>query len=776
MNGLMTGFNLNKLNFGGLDVIESLWSYTTSSSVGFQQSEIPLALYILGNITKNAQMANLNFNVTTVERFAPLFVLVTFEAEVEHEGKSKTLELFPEQKNVLSVVDRLMTDISSEPLVSLEQNLGPLLLGCLEGVFSLMSVIYQPLSKAYKNFELFCSVSSCKDLSNNGILHLDSSTSVSLQNVDNVFPSGCYVNLLFMTYSPNIGSFNGLYDSNTMDTGSYFLVSDIKTYVMEINNRSYHAVNINMTFTCGNRTCDQTSVCVFWDFVSNAWSSQGCVTQVTNGSTKCMCGHLTSFAVLMSNSMPENPVDLTALDIITKIGLFISIVSLVICISIQVILLKHSVKMAVQYRHLVILHMSVFLLISMVSFLASSFINQSAQDELCVAFTFCSHFSFIGFFSWTLIQGLYLATRLVFVFHHATKTELVAVSVVLGYMCPVAIAVGTFLAYFPNNYQRGDACWLDSKSGASMAFNIPVAITLLINFLVLIVVVRKLLRPSISEGKSEDEESLKKMAKAVVFCIPQFGLTWAIGIPLFTIPAAQKSLVLKYIFVILNPLQGFFLLLFGCLLDKKVLDLLRKQFWKNSTPSSPGLLEYQTVLLQHSRIRLRIVCYCLMIRTWPTCQRSAEYPEPITAYIRKCTVLDPENSNTNLIILNNIYNPVYIHHYTIPSFKFGDTIDIWYIFIFRLPIDLKVIYESCNKFLDYYTVIDIYYKAKIRQYLCVNVTDIYTDCAFHSYIICICYIYTNHQSCLSYISHYITSIDYEFVIINISCKFTPIIQ
>ncbi|XP_073484953.1 uncharacterized protein [Aquarana catesbeiana] len=550
----MNQASLNQLNSGGVDVIESLWNYTTSSSVGFQQTEIPLALYLLGNITKNAQLANLKFNVTTVEK-------------------------------VLLVTDQLVTDISLEPSVSLEENLGPQLLRCLENVFSVMSVTYQALSKSYKNFEFSGTVSPCGDLEENKILHLNSSASVSLQNIDNNFPSGCYMNLLSMTYSPKNCNITGLCDNNTMDAG-YFLASDIHIYVMMINDSSYHMANINTTFTCENRTCDQTAVCVFWDFLSNKWSSQGCVTQVSNGSVYCMCSHLTSFAVLMSNSIQENTADSTIQDYITKIGLFISIVSLVVCILIQVILLKHSVKMAALYRHVVIIHMAVFLLIGMVSFLAPDFITHPVQDQLCMAFTFCSHFSFMGFFSWTLIQGLYLASRLLFVFHHVTKTELVSVSVVLGYICPVAIAVGTFLAYFPNNYMKSSDCTLDIESGASLAFIIPVMVTLFINFLVLIVVIRKLLRPSISEGKSEDEEVLKKMAKAVIFCVPQFGLTWAIGIPLFSMPAAQKSTVLQYMFVILNPLQGFFLLLFGCLLDKKVMDLVRKHLWKNSSPRS----------------------------------------------------------------------------------------------------------------------------------------------------------------------------------------------
>ncbi|KAG8538037.1 hypothetical protein GDO81_023394 [Engystomops pustulosus] len=322
-----------------------------------------------------------------------------------------------------------------------------------------------------------------------------------------------------------------------------------------------------MTFTCGNGTCDWTAMCVFWDFHLDRWSTEGCHTIVTDGVTNCSCHHLTSFSILMSGSLSEQITNSTSLDYITEIGLSISIVSLLICISIQVIVLRRTHHRMAFHRHVIILHMSMFLLVSHVSFLASSFIDSKIQETLCVALTFCTHLSLLGFFAWTLVQGTFLVIRLLFVFHHVTITEFTILSVVLGYVGPVAGAVATFLAYYPHYYRRNDGCWLDNTSGASMAFTIPSIVIMSLNVLVLVVVIRTLLRPSISEGKNEDEEVVKKVVKAVLFCTPQFGLTWAIGIPLLTSHGAEW---LRYLFDLLNPLQGVFILVFGCLLDDKV--------------------------------------------------------------------------------------------------------------------------------------------------------------------------------------------------------------
>ncbi|XP_069830228.1 adhesion G-protein coupled receptor F3-like isoform X2 [Dendropsophus ebraccatus] len=84
-------------------------------------------------------------------------------------------------------------------------------------------------------------------------------------------------------------------------------------------------------------------------------------------------------------------------------------------------------------------------------------------------------------------------------------------------------------------------------------------------------------------AENENEEVIKKLVKAVVFCTPQFGLTWTVGLPLMS---DGSSVVFQYLFVILNPLQVFFLFISGCLLDKKVMDVIKKRMSQSRVFSS----------------------------------------------------------------------------------------------------------------------------------------------------------------------------------------------
>ncbi|XP_040285748.1 adhesion G-protein coupled receptor F3 [Bufo bufo] len=533
-------------------VLQSLSSFLALTSSGFEQDDLPLVLYVLGNITRNAQRSDLRLDVDTV-------------------------------KKVLAVSDQLIHSISSDPVFSLEKNLGPQLLMCLENLLSVMNTTDRSFSVSFRQLDLHCSVAPCDVLEDNGVLTVDSGTTVSLPRDDTNYPPRCLVNMLSMTFRPQNRSFSSQYNCPGEPGSSYSLASDIRTNVLRFNDRTYHVADINMTFTCKNKSCDQNPTCVFWDFILNKWSSKGCLTQVLDGVTSCLCHHLTSFSILMSGSLPKSFADSPALDCMTKTGLMVSTVSLLICVSIQVILLTRTHHGMAFHRHMTILHMSMFLLISHISFLVSSFIDPDAQKKLCDALTFCTHLSLLGFFAWTLVQGTCLVLRLVFVFHHVTMTEFTILSVVLGYLCPLAIAVGTFAAYYPHHYRRDDGCWLNNSSGASMAFIVPTIVIMSLNVLVLVMVIRKLLRPTISEVKNEDEEVVKKVAKAVLFCTPQFGLTWAIGIPLLTNYDGEW---LHYLFDLLNPLQGVFILLFGCLLDNKVKLLVKKYFLKKSSNSN----------------------------------------------------------------------------------------------------------------------------------------------------------------------------------------------
>lgn len=407
---------------------------------------------------------------------------------------------------------------------------------------------------SFENIAFHCLVAPCVNMTNENALRIEPHVSLSLAAEDSqqTFHPTCLVNVLLLSTNMD---FPGQYEGEeALSSVTYQVDSNILTNVLRIDDKSFHNPSVNLTFQCSSGNyCDRTAICAFWNFSTGRWSSEGCTTEIDNGVAHCSCHHLTSFSVLFAKSIPSALKNSSVLDYITIAGLTISIASLTLCITFQAYFLRFPLNLVAYYRHTAILNISIFLLLSYVSFIAASYIKPKEHLRLCVGLTFCTHFSLLAFFCWTLVNSLVLFCRLVFVFHHITKKEFMSLSVGLGYVCPSIIAVGTFLYYTPtNDYRKDDVCWLESDSGASMAFNIPTIIVLSGNFIVLLVVIRKLLRPSISEGSHEDEEVIKKLVKAVLFCTPQFGLTWAVGIPLLS---DGSSVALNYLFVLLNPLQ-----------------------------------------------------------------------------------------------------------------------------------------------------------------------------------------------------------------------------
>ncbi|KAM8953318.1 adhesion G-protein coupled receptor F3 [Pelodytes ibericus] len=535
----------------GLAIIPYLQNYTWSiSSFGLNKDEVPIILYILGNITENAFRSNETFSVATL-------------------------------LDILYIANQLLNDDSWKPAASKNTVLGPRLLNCFENILAGMPSTNQSFNVSHENIEFQCLAVPCSSMINGTAVELWTHVNVSLTEEDNDldFHPSCMINLMSLSYKSLAMFFPGDYEDNEDPGTSYEVGGHILTNAMLFDSKSYHSAHVNMTFICNGTGCDPTAICVFWNFTLGKWSSEGCITEITDDVTNCFCSHLTSFSLLIAKYVPGGLLNSSVLDYLTNVGLIISIASLVVCISLQTYLMKFTLNLVAYYRHLAILNVSTFLLLSNVSFVAASFIRPKVDVRLCLGLTFCTHFSLLAFFCWTLVQSIFLLCRLVFVFHHITKRQFMTFSTLLGYVCPALISIGTFLYYTPSNdYRRDTTCWLNSNSAASMAFTIPTIIIISANFLVLLVVIRKILRPSISEGSTEDEEVIKKLVKAVVFCTPQFGLTWAIGIPLLT---NGNSLALHYLFVLLNPLQGFFIFVFGCVLDKRVIDLVKKRLSKN---------------------------------------------------------------------------------------------------------------------------------------------------------------------------------------------------
>ncbi|KAJ1149189.1 hypothetical protein NDU88_002005 [Pleurodeles waltl] len=362
---------------------------------------------------------------------------------------------------------------------------------------------------------------------------------------------------------------------------------------------------INMTFHVNNSKKDSISHCVFWDFRMppagvGGWSDAGCLGWSDENITYCACNHLTSFAVLMS----INPEPLFLIDEITYVGLAVSIISLCICLFMEWIVWKYVARSNISYfRHTSLVNISFSLLCADVCFLAASFPAVKTRKFICLSITFLNHFFYLSLFFWTLCQSMMLLHQLVFIFHHLRKKVFLSLSFVLGYVFPAIIAISTFFYFYPKSrYTHQSICWLNPDSGAILTFAIPAGSIIVINFLTLIVVISKLMRPSVSDASpAEDKETAKSIMKAILVLTPVFGLTWAFGFALLKDLDTLTKMVFTYGFAVMNAFQGFFILVTTCFTEKKVRDAFCKRV--SATTSTMSTSEAQTKMSYSSSLK-----------------------------------------------------------------------------------------------------------------------------------------------------------------------------
>ncbi|KAM4713091.1 adhesion G-protein coupled receptor F1-like [Anableps anableps] len=332
--------------------------------------------------------------------------------------------------------------------------------------------------------------------------------------------------------------------------------------------------NISIIFDVLNDTLGNPK-CVFWDFELlgglGGWSDEGCSFVLSvNGTVRCNCNHTTSFSILMSPGSPGDPV----LDYITYIGVGISMGSLIICLIIEGIVWRKIRRNTTSYlRHVSIVNITVSLLIADIWFIIGAAISNTKNPPACTAATFFIHFFYLALFFWMLASGLLLLYRTVSVFDGGlSKMSMLAIGFSLGYGAPLIIATITVAATAPSNqYIRENVvCWLNwNGSKALLGFVIPAVMIVVVNLIILIVVISKILRRRVGENAAQigEKHVLYVIARSLAVLTPLFGLTWGLGVGVMVSP---KNRGIHITFALFNSLQGFFILVFGTLLDKTV--------------------------------------------------------------------------------------------------------------------------------------------------------------------------------------------------------------
>ncbi|KTG03772.1 hypothetical protein cypCar_00007809 [Cyprinus carpio] len=350
------------------------------------------------------------------------------------------------------------------------------------------------------------------------------------------------------------------------------------------NTNKNNSISVNLMFDYAEkRLRNHEMYCVFWDVNKTAWSSEGCTWGGAGKPKLCTCEHNSAFTILMSRSAETLPY----IKELTYAGLGISVVSLVLCLIIEFLVWDTVVKSDISnFRHAALVNISLCLLLAHCGFLASAVPN-ALPPNWCSFLTVFKHFFFLAVFFWMLCLSFVLLHQLIFVFDQLRKKVFLVLSISVGYVCPL-ICVGTTYITFENGkeeeYYSKDTCWLIYRGvlkGSIFSFVIPAITIVIVNLFTLVVVIMKIVNPTVSESKARDQKDVaRSMIKTIVFLSPVLGITWLLGILVLYLDLTQKPFaqIVGYAFTLLNSLQGFLILLTNCVGEKKVRDALLKRF------------------------------------------------------------------------------------------------------------------------------------------------------------------------------------------------------
>ncbi|XP_059923849.1 adhesion G-protein coupled receptor D2 isoform X1 [Gadus macrocephalus] len=304
-----------------------------------------------------------------------------------------------------------------------------------------------------------------------------------------------------------------------------------------------------------------TPVCVFWNYTllrehAPLWSSKDCrVTYEGSDVTSCSCSHTTNFAILMnymeSKWSDEDEAILTKL---TFIGSGASLCALVVTLMLFTVLdIPRSDRTSIHKN------LFVALICAQVVLLCSG--SALHHKVACTVVAALLHLCFMAAFSWMLVEGLLLWSKVVAV--NLSEDRHMKYYYLIGWGLPALIVTIT-LASSRGRYSADGHCWLSVQNGVIWGFAGPVIFIILVNIMVLtrvvVITISTAKRRSIMlvMGTSTVEqayEQIRAAVKAVLVLLPILGLTWLCGV------LVPFSIAMAYVFVLLNSLQGLFIFL-----------------------------------------------------------------------------------------------------------------------------------------------------------------------------------------------------------------------
>ncbi|XP_039370908.1 adhesion G protein-coupled receptor E1 isoform X2 [Mauremys reevesii] len=328
---------------------------------------------------------------------------------------------------------------------------------------------------------------------------------------------------------------------------------------------------VNYTFeTIMPSSSPDKLICVSWEATDRrgSWSRAGCeVVRSDATHTTCSCNRVSNLAVLMASG------EITAgfpLFLISHVGLalslpclFLAILTFLLCRSIR------NVNTSI--------HLQLCLCLFLADLLFLTAVDSPSHELACAVIAGLLHYLFLACFAWMFLEAvvLFLTVRnLGVVNYFSTHSPKMRHLSLFGYGFP-ALVVAVSAAVMPEGYGRQENCWLRMEKGFIWSFLGPVCVIIGINSvlfaLTLWMLQRKLSSLNTEVSTLKDTRLLTFKAIVQVFIL---GCTWIFSL----LQIGPAATVMAYLFTVVNSLQGAFIFLVHCLLNRQVREEYKRRF------------------------------------------------------------------------------------------------------------------------------------------------------------------------------------------------------
>ncbi|XP_075218846.1 uncharacterized protein LOC142323283 isoform X2 [Lycorma delicatula] len=369
-------------------------------------------------------------------------------------------------------------------------------------------------------------------------------------------------------------SFNNmkLFRSNMVNKSSYI---ETGGQVLSASIKNTTIVNLSepLLYSVPNVYGHQRQICVFWDVESSEWLVNGIITNQTDGWIHCQSTHLTAFSVLLDPSPDGNQFKSpyaqheAALSTISLIGSSLSIIGLLFTV------LTYAIFRCLNRDKSgkILLNLCFSLLLMNISYLTLSLKehiqNYFDQTDVCMYVALSTHYLVLTSLAWMLVEAINMYQLLITVFP-TSKSRFMMKRMLFAWGVPFCIVSGT-VAYTGFNYYKSsdpDVCLFSpqNRNLYYISFIAPACVILFINFIVFLKVSRVLCqRRSIGRHNTKSEGGITVAQVRGAFAVMTLlGITWIAGV----FAVGKFRLVFQYFFCITNPLQGFIICCFRCIL------------------------------------------------------------------------------------------------------------------------------------------------------------------------------------------------------------------